>query len=112
MEVYTTPYISMRTPPAPLHHRVPLHRAAHTARPAPPPPQLTARDLYDLEPLLAQMRVRGRVALVRDDHPRLDGEDVAAVVPLLAFRRVHVLGRGQDADLAQPERGGDRPVHV
>ena len=79
--------------PAAAQTGVPLDRAAHAARPAPAPAQLAARDLDHLDALLAQMGVGGDVALVGDHHARLDGEHVAAVVPLLALRRVHVLGR-------------------
>ena len=80
MEVYTTLYISIQ--PIVLYSP-PFDRAAHAARSAAAPAQLAARDLDHLDALFAQVGVCGRVALVGDDHARLDGQDVAAVVLVL-----------------------------
>src|SRR5690606_6606973 len=112
LEFYTSSRISMRpggrSGPAARprsRHRVPFHRAAHAARAAAGPAQFAAADLYHLDALLAQVRVGGGVALVGDHHDGLEGQHVAAVVPLLALRGVHVLGGGQHPDLAEAQRG-------
>ena len=73
--------------------------------------QLPARDLQHLDPVRAQVGVRRLVALVGDDDAGRDGQRVAPVVPLLALGRVDVLVGGQDPDLRQSQRGGDRVVH-
>ncbi len=57
---FYTVHRSRHDGPASAQTGVPLHRAAHAARPAPPPPQLAARDLDHLDALLAQMGVGGR----------------------------------------------------
>src|SRR5690606_41981259 len=75
--------------------RVPLERAGHAARAAPPPAELAPGALDDLHPLLAQERVGLRVALVGQHHPRLQGQQVAAVVPLLPGSGAGLLARGE-----------------
>jgi len=62
--------------------------------------------------VVAQVGVGGDVPLVGHDHPGLDGQHVAAVVPLLPLRGVHVLDRGQHGDRGQLQGGGDGLVHV
>ena len=44
------------------------------------------------------------VAVVGDDDARLEGDDVVAVVPLLALRLAGVAAGFDDAQLVQPER--------
>src|SRR6185295_1976561 len=78
-------------------------RAGH-AVPAPAPlAELEALDLDDLDAGLAHPRDRVRVALVGDDDARLDGHDVVAVVPLLAFLLVDVPARLDHLDAADVE---------
>src|SRR5688500_14518040 len=62
---------------------VALERAAHAARPAASPAELAAPDRDHFDAVVAQVVVRGRVALVGDDHAGLQRQPVAAVVPLL-----------------------------
>ena len=53
---------------------------------------------------LAQQRVGVGVAVVGDDHARLERHDVVAVVPLLALRLVGVAAGRHRAQLLEPKR--------
>src|SRR5271165_6114835 len=68
-------------------------RAAHAVRAAPSASELGSRDGDDLDPLLTQARVGVDVAVVGDHHPRLEAEEVVAVVPLLALALERVAAR-------------------
>jgi hypothetical protein len=65
-------------------------------------------DVDDLDPVLAQHRVGGDVPLVPHDHARGDGEEVGAVVPLLALGRPDVLVRAEHHDLGHLQDLGQR----
>jgi len=72
--------------------------------------ELEALDLDDLHAGLAHLRDRERVALVGDDHARLQGDDVVAIVPLLPLLLVLVATGLHDLQVADTERvrhGGD-----
>ena len=58
-------------------------------------------------PGLAQQRVGVLVALVGDDDAGLEGDDVVAVVPLLALGLPAVAAGADDAQLLEPERVRD-----
>src|SRR5437762_9974235 len=68
-------------PPRPSSGRVAFDRAGHAPGTAAAPAELAARDGDDLDAVLAQVGVRGDVALVAEDDARLDGEEIVAVVP-------------------------------
>ena len=80
-------------------------RAAHAAGPASASAELAAGDRDDLDAGLAELRVGVDVALVGDDDARADGEDVVAVVPLLALGLVLVAAGGDDLEVGDAERG-------
>ena len=79
---------------------VALDRAGHAARAAAAAAELGAGDRDDLDAGAAQPRVGVDVALVGDDDAGRDGEDVVAVVPLLALGLVAVA-----AGLEEPQAG-------
>ena len=60
------------------------------------------RDDFDAG--LAQQRVGVGVAIIGDDDSRLQGNDVIAVVPLLAFGLVGVAAGADDMQFLLPER--------
>src|SRR3974377_1583427 len=92
--------------PCGSERRLSLERARHAVRSAATAPQLEALDGDDLDPRLAQGRVGARVALVGDDHAGLEGDDVVAIVPLLAFGLEAVPARLHHAHLRHTECGG------
>jgi hypothetical protein len=57
--------------------------------------ELLPCDGEHLDAGLRKLGVRGLVSLVRDDHARLDGDDVVAVVPLVALR-LELVASGRD----------------
>src|SRR5665811_467262 len=81
--------------------------AASSAGAAAAPAELAAGHGDHLDPVVAQVRVAGDVALVGHDQTRPDGEHVAAVIPLLALGGVDVLDGGEDPDGVQPQRRRD-----
>ena len=60
-------------------------------------------------PGLAHLGDRVGVALVGDDDAGLEGDDVVAVVPLLALLLVGVAAGLDDVELRHAERVGDAP---
>src|SRR3954453_170346 len=82
---------------------VALDRAGDTARAAAAATEFAARDGDHLDAVPTKVGVRGDVALVPDDHAGLDGEEVVAVVPLLALRRTDVLVRREHLHLVDAE---------
>src|SRR5699024_4325289 len=74
--------------------------------------ELAAVDLQHLDAQAAQVVVGDGVAGVGDDDAGLEGQQVAAVVPLLPGGGPRVLVGGDDAQLRQTERAGDDLVHV
>src|SRR5262245_41512758 len=78
--------------------------AGHAVAAAASTPQLEALDRDDLDTRLAQCGVRAGVALVCDHHTRLHGDDVVAVVPLLALGFERVTARLDHAHLREAER--------
>src|SRR5665647_3578224 len=64
---------------------LPLDRTGHAARAAAAPPQLAPGHGHHLDPVLAQVRVAGDVALVGDDQTRADGQHVASVIPPVSY---------------------------
>src|SRR4030095_406208 len=83
-----------------------LDRAGHAAGSATAAPQLAAGDGDDLYSVLSQESVGGGVALVAEDHTGRDGEEVVAVIPLLALGAHHVHRRAQDPQLVHSDRIG------
>ena len=81
--------------------------AAHAARAATATAQLAAGDGDDLDAGLAELRVGVDVALVRDDDAGSDGEDVVAVVPLLALGLAVVPAGGEHLDRVEIEGVAD-----
>ena len=75
---------------------------------ATPAAELGAGDGDDLDALLAELGVGVGVAFVGDDDARLEGEQVVAVVPLLALGLELVATGGDHTELADPEVLGDR----
>src|ERR687897_1289461 len=71
-------------------HGVPQERTGHAVAAAAALAQLETGDLDHLDPRLAHLGDRVRVALVGHDDARLEGDDVVAVVPLLALLLVCV----------------------
>ena len=63
-------------------------------------------------PACAHLGDRVGVALVGDDDAGLEGDDVVAVVPLLALLLVLVAAGLDDVQLAHAERVGDRAEEV
>ena len=77
----------------------------------PPPrplPELEPRDLHDLDPGLAHLRDRERVALVGHHHAGLERDDVVAVVPLLPLLLVPIATGLDDVELPDAEGVGHR----
>ena len=87
-------------------------RAGHAAGAAATATELEAGDRDHLDPLAAQPRVGVDVALVGDDDARRDGEDVVAVVPLLALGLVAVAAGLEQPQRRDVERPGDRGEQV
>ncbi len=65
--------------------------------------QLRAVEAEDLDAGLAHQRVRVLVALVGDDDTGLEGDDVVAVIPLLALGLPFVAAGSDDAQLLEAE---------
>src|SRR4051812_23210139 len=82
------------------------HGAGHAATAAAAPAELAGVDGDDLDAGLAQLGVRERVAVVADDDAGLQGDDVVAVVPLLALRAELVAAGRHHAEL-DPEGPAD-----
>src|SRR5579871_2966908 len=78
---------------------VSFDRAAHAPGAAAAATKLAAGDGDHFDAMVAQVGICGDIPLVGHDHARLDREDVAAVVPLFARRRMHVLNSGEHGDL-------------
>ena len=95
-----------------LLHRVAQQRAGHAVPAAPALAQLEAGDLDDLDACLSHLGDRVGVALVGDDDTGLEGDDVVAVVPLLALLLVLVTAGFDDGQLVDAERVGDRGEEV
>ena len=74
--------------------------------------QLEALDLDHLDAGLAHLGDGVGVALVGDDDARLEGDDVVAVVPLLALLLVLVAARLDDVQLLDAEGVGDGAEEV
>src|SRR5262249_34104116 len=97
----------------PLVGRLPLERAGHAVGAAASTTELEALDRDHLDAGLAQLRVGVGVALVGHDHARLQGDQVVAVVPLLALGLVLVAAGRDHAYRWLAERGPhrlDQPV--
>jgi hypothetical protein len=69
--------------------------------------ELGADDRDDLDARLPQECVGERVAVVREDHARLQRHGVVAAVPLLALGLVDVATGLDDPQGVQPECAGD-----
>src|SRR6187402_3865293 len=95
------------TKSTPLSDRVPQDRARHAVPATSALAQLEALDLDHLDTGLAHLVDRVGVALVGDDHAGLEGDDVVAVVPLLALLLVLVAARLDDGELVDTEGVGD-----
>ena len=81
---------------------VPLDGAGHAAGSAPSRPSSLPSMVMTSMPACAQHGVGVDVALVADDDAGRDGEDVVAVVPLLALGGSDVLAAGgEDPDLVE-----------
>src|SRR3954452_6114865 len=87
--------------------RIALQGACHAVPAAASLAELEAGDLHDVHARLAHLRDRVRVALVGDDNARLEGDDVVAVVPLLALLLVLVAAGLDDMQLLDAQRVGD-----
>ena len=90
-------------------------RAGHAVGAAAAPAELEALDGDDLDAGLAQRGVGAGVALVGDDDAGLEGDDVVAVVPLLALGlELVAAGRRSPASSPTPSasRHGARPGAV
>src|SRR5215475_2102876 len=74
--------------------------------------ELGAPDGDDLDPRLAQKRVGVGVAVIADDHAGLDGDDIVAVVPLLALRLPGIAAGPDDSEMLQAERLLDDLEHA
>src|SRR5687767_117887 len=85
---------------------------AHAAGAAASAAELAAGDRDDLDPGLAELGVGVVVALVRDAAAWRHGEDVVAVVPLLAGGLALVPAGGDHVDAVDAERVADRCEHV
>src|SRR4029079_7167721 len=88
--------------------RVADQRAGHAVAAAAALADLGAVDRQDLDPGLAHQRVGELIALVGDDHAGLEGDDVVAVVPLLALGLPRVGAGLDDPQLLELERVLDR----
>src|SRR3981081_2464157 len=77
--------------------------AGHAVTSAAPLAELEAGEPRDLDPGVAHPRDRVRVALVRDDHARLDRHGVVGVVPLLPFGLILVAACLDHVDVLDPE---------
>src|SRR4051812_34757924 len=74
------------------------------AVPAPPSAaELLARDGEHLDACLQELGVGGLVALVADDDPRLERDDVVAVVPLVPLGLELVATGGDELEVGDPE---------
>src|SRR5918994_6700753 len=89
-------------------HRVPLQRARHAVPPAPALAELEAGDLDHLDPGFPHLADGVGVALVGHDHAGLEGDDVVAVVPLLAFLLVGIPAGLDHPELGHPHGVGHR----
>ncbi|EGE57167.1 hypothetical protein RHECNPAF_470050 [Rhizobium etli CNPAF512] len=65
----------------------------------------------DLDPRLAQKRIRVGVAVVGDDDAGLERDDIVAIVPLFALGLVGIAAGFDGAQLRQVERLGDDIEH-
>src|SRR3954453_14855810 len=91
---------------------VALDGTTHAPRTATPPAEFAAGDSDHLDALPAEERVGGDVALIADDDPGLEGQEVAAVVPLLALRCALVLVGPEYPGPVDAERLCDRGEEV
>src|SRR5262249_59846110 len=78
-------------------------RAGHAVTAAAAAAEFAATDRDHLDPLLPEEGVGVDVAVIGDDHPRLDGHDVVAVIPLLPLGLVVVAAGADDAQFVQPQ---------
>src|SRR5687767_3668314 len=79
-------------------------RAGHAVPAAAAAAEFLAADGDDLDARLAEQRVGVGVAVVPDDHARLERNDVVAVVPLLALGVEGVAAGADDEKIVQPQR--------
>src|SRR5215203_1695991 len=86
---------------------VALDGAGHAAGAAAAAAEFLAGDRDDLDAVLPQESVGRGVALVAEDHAGSDGEEVVAVVPLLALRAEQVDRRPHHTHLLDADRLGD-----
>src|SRR4051794_39742474 len=77
-------------------------RTGHAVAAAPPAAELLARDRKDLDAGLGEARVRRLVPLVADDDAGGHGNDVVAVVPLLALGLEGVAAGRHELELVKP----------
>ena len=84
--------------------RIAQDRAGHAVAAAAAAAELLAADGDDLDAGLAQQRVGVGVAVVADDHARLERDDVVAVVPLLALGVEGVAAGADDQQVVEPQR--------
>ena len=96
--------VSVRFTMCVLRERVAQDRAGHAARAAASPAELGPGDGDDLDALLAERGVGVDVALVGDDDAGREGQDVVAVVPLLALGLEAVAAGRHDAQRGDAER--------
>src|SRR5215475_1778367 len=82
-------------------------RAGHAVTAAAAAAELGATDRDYLDPLLPEEGIGGDIAVVGNDHARLERHDVVAVIPLLPFGLVVVAARANDSQLVQPESVAD-----
>src|SRR3954471_10971380 len=91
---------------------VPHEGAGHAVAAPTALAELEPLDRDDLDARLAHLVDRVGVALVGHHHPRSEGDDVVAVVPLLALLLVLVPTRLDDPELGHPEGVRDGPVEA
>src|SRR5690606_10672852 len=87
--------------------RVADDRAGHAVAAATAAPQFAGADGDDLDAGLAQQGIGVGVAVVADDHARLQADHVVAVIPLLALGLVGIATGFHHAQLLEAQAFGD-----
>src|SRR5215472_1191010 len=84
--------------------RLARDRAGHAVSAAAAAAELRTPDGDDLDPRLAQKRVGMGIAVVAHDHTGLEGDDIVAVVPLLALSLPGIAAGPDDPEALEAER--------